>query len=133
MSHAPFVHLRVRSCYSLLESTVRLPALLERCRVARMPAVAIADRANLFGALEFSEAAAKAGIQPIIGCLLPIAHHEPARGNGRPVAPALLPVLVQNPEGYRSLLKLLSRTYLGGTAGRTPSCSSTTLPTTAGG
>jgi DNA polymerase III subunit alpha len=120
LSHAPFVHLRVRSCYSLLESTVRLPGLLGRCQQERMPAVAITDRANLFGALEFSESAAKAGIQPIIGCLLPIVHHEPGRGNGRPAAPALLPVLVQSPNGYRNLLKLLSIAYLGGEAGAAP-------------
>jgi DNA polymerase III subunit alpha len=117
LSHAPFVHLRVRSCYSLLESTVRQGALLERCQRERMPAVAVADRANLFGALEFSESAAKAGIQPIIGCLLPIAGHEPGRGNGRPATPSLLPVLVQNQGGYRNLLKLLSRAYLEGEVG----------------
>ena len=120
MSHAPFVHLRVRSCYSLLESTVRQGELLERCQRERMPAVTIADRANLFGALEFSESAAKAGIQPIIGCLLPIAGHEPGRGNGRPAAPSLLPVLVQNYDGYRNLLKLLSRAYLEGEVGGAP-------------
>ncbi|MGH6896637.1 MAG: PHP domain-containing protein, partial [Geminicoccaceae bacterium] len=120
MSHAPFVHLRVRSCHSLLESTVRLPELLARCQLERMPAVAIADRANLFGALEFSESAAKAGIQPIVGCLLPIAHYEPARGNGRPAAPSLLPVLVQNHDGYRNLLRLLSLAYLGGEVGTAP-------------
>ncbi|MGH6906137.1 MAG: DNA polymerase III subunit alpha, partial [Geminicoccaceae bacterium] len=120
MSHAAFVHLRVRSCHSLLESTVRLPELLGRCQRERMPAVAIADRANLFGALEFSESAAKAGIQPIVGCLLPIAQHEPARGNGRPPAPSLLPVLVQNQDGYRNLLKLLSLAYLGGEVGAAP-------------
>ena len=113
MSHAAFVHLRVRSCYSLLESTVRIPELLEQVQRARMPAVAIADRANLFAALQFSEGAAKAGIQPIVGCLLPIAGDEQARGNGRPAPPSWLPVFVQNREGYGNLLKLLSRVSLG--------------------
>src|SRR5918995_3908517 len=107
LSHAAFVHLRVRSCYSLLESTVRLPELLERAARERMPALAVADRANLFAALEFSEAAVKAGIQPIVGCLLPIAGDDQARGNGRPGPPSWLPVLVQNGGGYRNLLKLL--------------------------
>src|SRR5918994_572452 len=120
LSHAAFVHLRVRSCYSLLDSTVRLPEVLERAARERMPAVAIADRANLFAALEFSEAAVKGGVQPIVGCLLPIAGDDQARGNGRPPPPSWLPVLVQNQVGYRNLLKLLSRAYLGGEAGAAP-------------
>jgi DNA polymerase-3 subunit alpha len=120
LSHAAFVHLRVRSCYSLLDSTVRLPELLERVARERMPAVAIADRANLFAALQFSESAAKAGVQPIIGCLLPIAGDDQTRANGRPPAPAWLPLLVQNRDGYRNLLKLLSRAYLDGEAGGAP-------------
>ena len=120
LSHAAFVHLRVRSCYSLLDSTVRLSELLERVARERMPAVAIADRANLFAALEFSEAAVKAGVQPIVGCLLPIAVDDQARGNGRPPAASGLPILVQNQDGYRNLLKLLSRAYLDGEAGAAP-------------
>jgi len=120
MSHAGFVHLRVRSCYSLLESAVRLPDLFACCARERMPAVAITDRANLFGALEFSQAAAKAGIQPIVGCLLPVRSDDPGAGNGRAPAPAWLPVVVQNEQGYRHLLKLLSRAHLGeGAAGAT--------------
>src|SRR5690606_13763071 len=63
---------------------------------------------------------AKAGIQPIVGCLLPIADGDQARGNGRPPPPAWLPVLVQNQDGYRNLLKLLSNAYLGGDGGTAP-------------
>jgi DNA polymerase-3 subunit alpha len=113
VSHATFVHLRVRSCYSLLESAVRLPGLLQRCQRERMPAVGVCDRANLFGALEFSQGAAKMGVQPVIGCLLPIRSDEPAGPNGRGLPPAHLPVLAQNEAGYRNLLRLLSRAYLG--------------------
>ena len=120
MRHAPFVHLRVRSCYSLLESTVRLEELLQRCRADAMPAVGIADRANLFDALTISQEAAKAGVQPLVGCLLPLQSADPASANGRPAPPALLPVLVQNETGYQNLLKLLSRAYLGGEAGGAP-------------
>ena len=119
MPHAPFVHLRVRSCYSLLESTVRLDRLLERCRRDQTPAVAITDRANLFCALEFSQSAAKAGVQPIIGCLLPVASGD-GRGNGRAPAPALLPVLAQSEAGYGNLLRLLSRAHLQGDPGAVP-------------
>jgi DNA polymerase-3 subunit alpha len=114
LSHAAFIHLRVRSCFSLLESTVRLEALLERCRQDTMPAVGIIDRANLFDALRASQYAAKAGVQPLVGCLLPLKGPEPTGANGRPPVPAWLPVLVQDEAGYQNLLKLLSRAYLGG-------------------
>jgi DNA polymerase-3 subunit alpha len=120
MPHAPFVHLRVRSCYSLLESTVRLEGLLQRCRQDLMPAVGITDRASLFDALQASQYAAKAGVQPLVGCLLPLRSDEPQNANGRPPLPALLPVLVQNETGYQNLLKLLSGAYLGGEAGAPP-------------
>ncbi|HEX6142254.1 MAG TPA: DNA polymerase III subunit alpha [Geminicoccaceae bacterium] len=111
MSHAPFVHLRVRSCFSLLESAVRPGRLLARCRDAGMPAVAVTDRANLFAALEVGESAIKAGIQPIVGCLLPVRIDDEPR-NGRPAPPPLLPLLVKDAAGYANLLKLLTRAYL---------------------
>jgi DNA polymerase III subunit alpha len=113
LPHAPFVHLRVRSSYSLLESTVRLEELLQRCRGDTMPAVGITDRANLFDALAIGQAAAKAGVQALFGCLLPLPTDEQAGANGRPAAPAWLPVLVQNQAGYQNLSKLLSQAYLG--------------------
>ena len=117
MGHAPFVHLRVHSSYSLLESTVRLEALLQRCRADAMPAVGITDRANLFDALAIGQEAAKAGVQALVGCLLPLPAADPASANGRPAAPAWLPVLVQSQAGYQNLLRLLSRAYLGGEGG----------------
>jgi DNA polymerase-3 subunit alpha len=99
---------------------VRLPALLERCLAERMPAVAIVDRANLFDALTFSQSAAKAGVQPVVGCLLPVRTDEQPGPNGRAASPAWLPVLVQNAAGYRNLLRLLGTAYLGGEARAAP-------------
>ncbi len=69
---AEFVHLRVHSAYSLAEGAVRIPELIALCREHNLPAVAVTDTANLFGALEFALAGAKGGIQPIIGCQLDI-------------------------------------------------------------
>ena len=66
-----FVHLKTKTIYSLLEGTIFPKALAERCCEYKMPAVGIADRANLYGALEFSEVLSSNGIQPIIGCQLP--------------------------------------------------------------
>ena len=69
-----FIHLRLHSIYSLLEGAMSVKALPGLCAGQAMPAVAITDRNNLFGALEFSETAAKAGVQPIIGCQLDLAY-----------------------------------------------------------
>ena len=76
MAHADFVHLRVHSAYSLAEGAIHVKDLVTLCRDARMPAVAVTDTNNLFGALEFSSACAAAGVQPIIGCQLSIARQE---------------------------------------------------------
>ena len=70
MPHAEFVHLRTHSAYSLSEGALHVKDLVKLCQAGRMPAVAVTDTSNLFGALEFSEAAVKAGVQPIMGLLL---------------------------------------------------------------
>ena len=78
-----FIHLRLHSAYSLLEGAIPVKALPKLCAEAGMPAVALTDTGNLFAALEFSETMAKAGIQPIIGCQLALAHAAPAHPGDR--------------------------------------------------
>ena len=86
------------------------------CQVSKMPAVAVTDTNNLFGALEFSLTAADTGLQPIIGCQIAINREGPGEPQpGRTVtyaSPDQVVVLVQDDEGYRNLLKLLSIAYL---------------------
>ncbi|MFP4269752.1 MAG: DNA polymerase III subunit alpha, partial [Alphaproteobacteria bacterium] len=114
MSEPVFVHLRVRTAWSLLASTVRPDRLLAACRDAGMPAVAMTDDTALFGAFDFGQKAKAQGIQPIVGCLLPV---EIARSErGEPIVGALT-LLCQNAAGYGSLLKLLSAAYLEGEVG----------------
>jgi DNA polymerase-3 subunit alpha len=123
MSHADFVHLRVHSAYSLSEGAIKIKQLIGLCRAQRMPAVAIADTGNLFGALEFALAAKDAGVQPIVGCQLAIAREEESGAPNRPVAkpkPDQLVLLVQDETGYRNLLKLVSRAYLDSAPGDAP-------------
>ena len=79
-----FVHLRVHSAYSLSEGAIKLEKLPALATKAGMPAVALTDTNNLFGALEFSTACVKAGVQPILGIELALAV-DPA---GLEVAPA---------------------------------------------
>ena len=73
----PFVHLRVRSPYSLLEGAIRIPKMVDACQAYGMPAIALTDTNNLFGALEFSEKMAGAGIQPIVGITLSVRVSDP--------------------------------------------------------
>ena len=106
-----FVHLRVRSAYSLLEGAIKADAIGTLAQAAGMPAVALTDRANLFGALEFSVATKEAGVQPIIGCALPVT----GIGEGSAERWAKTPTLVflaQNELGYRNLTELSSAAFL---------------------
>ena len=84
-----------------------------------MPAVAVTDNANLFGAMEFGAAAKKAGVQPIVGALLPHGRRRTAtaRPSCRPAAAEHLVVLVKDATGYANLLRLLSGAYLGAEPG----------------
>ena len=111
MRHADFVHLRVHSAYSLSEGAVRVEDLASLCKQSRMPAVAVTDSGNLFGAMEFAVHAARAGIQPIVGTLLAVgaAPRQRARREDEP-APLLL--LAQNEAGYRNLLELVTASFL---------------------
>jgi len=116
MSHAGFVHLRVHSAYSLSEGAIRIKELADMCKVSKMPAVAVTDSNNMFGALEFSQTAVSYGIQPIIGCQLSIereggAAPQPGRIS-QAQAPDQVVALVQDDQGYRNLLKLLSVAYM---------------------
>jgi DNA polymerase III subunit alpha len=107
MPHADFVHLRVHSAYSLSEGAIRVDQIAALAREARMPAVAITDTANLFGALEFSQYCMGKGVQPIIGCQISIA---------RPEKPGLAPdpivLLAQMPDGLANLQMLSSAGFL---------------------
>jgi DNA polymerase-3 subunit alpha len=112
MSNDPrFIHLRVHTEYSLLEGAIRVKKLPGMCQDARMPAVAITDTNNMFAALEFSEYAAGAGVQPIIGCQVDVTYEQVGPGE-KPRPPAPIVLLAQNERGYENLMKLNSCLYL---------------------
>lgn len=131
MSAPGFIHLRVHSAFSLSEGAIHIKRMVDLCRTNRMPAVAITDSGNLFGALEFSETMAGAGIQPIIGCVLALGGDKqeaaaaaicgPDRRSDE--SPAGLLLLAQNDAGYANLLKLSSASYLETDPGETPQVS----------
>jgi DNA polymerase-3 subunit alpha len=124
MPHADFIHLRVHSAYSLSEGAIRIKELVKLCAKRKMPAVAVTDTGNLFGALEFSIAAADAGVQPILGTVLGVRRVGPAPA-GRPNArlasqPDQLVLLVQSETGYANVMKLVSKAYMESEPGAPP-------------
>ena len=124
MAGPGFIHLRVHSAYSLLEGALPLAKAVALAAADLQPALGIADTGNLFGALEFSEKAAGAGLQPIIGCQLAVEfgdeEHDPRRRPGFVVARPSLVLIAQTQEGYQNLARLVSRAYLGTDAGEAP-------------
>ena len=111
-----FVHLRVHSAYSLLEGALTIPKLVELARADGAPALALTDTNNLFGALEFSEAMAKTGIQPLIGCTLNLTfgtEQSPAKGMEPrgPTVDGRAALLAKEETGYRNLMRLSSHAY----------------------
>ena len=106
-----FVHLRVRSAYSLLEGAIKAEKIGLLAAEASMPAVALTDRANLFGALEFSVTTKDAGVQPIIGCALPVTGIGEAPAERWAKTPTIV-LLAQNERGYANLSELSSATFL---------------------
>lgn len=114
MSHsmAQFVHLHTHSAYSLAEGAIRTKEMVELCAADKMPAVAITDTNNMFGALEFSMAATAKGVQPIHGCQVNV-------GEGQ----QQVVLLVQTEAGYKNLSKIISDAYMGGDVSKSVSSS----------
>jgi len=108
---AQFIHLRVRSAYSLLEGAIKAGKVATLAADAGMPAVGVADRANLFGALEFSEAAKGAGVQPIVACALPVTGIGGKITDRWARVPTVV-LLVQNEAGWLNLCSLSSSAFL---------------------
>ncbi len=108
MPHADFVHLRVHSAFSLSEGAIKPDKIAALARDDAMPAVAITDTSNMFGALEFSQYCTGAGVQPIIGCQLGL------KREGHNLPPDHVVLLAQNEAGYANLQRLSSASFLDG-------------------
>ncbi len=108
-----FIHLRTHTEHSLLEGAVPVKKLIGLCTAQAMPAVAVTDTNNMFAALEFSVTAMGAGVQPIVGCQISIAH-DPAQPGEKPRLPAPIVLLAQTEQGYMNLMRLNTRLYIDG-------------------
>src|SRR3989440_8000172 len=123
MADPGFVHLHVHSSYSLLEGALTIARLAELAKADRQPALALTDTDNMFGALEFSEKMADAGVQPIIGTALAIDFGDTeagARGTGPAVARPRPVLLAARGEGDRHLMRPSSRAFPGTPSGEPP-------------
>jgi len=115
MARDSFVHLHLHTEYSLLDGAIRMKELMKKATELGMPAVAITDHGNLFGAIEFYQEATRAGVKPIIGCeayVAPGSHKD--RPSSRRDAAYHFTLLAENERGYRNLVKLVSAAHLDG-------------------
>jgi DNA polymerase-3 subunit alpha len=103
-----FIHLRVHSEYSLVDSVIRLPALVAATADQQMPAIALTDQSNLFGYVKFYKACLAAGIKPVIGADLNV------ETSGTRLGYAPLVCICRNQQGYNNLKKLVTRSYVEG-------------------
>ena len=111
---ARFIHLHVHSSYSLLEGAMTIPVLCKLALADRQPALALTDTNNLFGALEFSEKLAEAGIQPLVGVQISLDCEDIAPDPRRVLNvtyPSLV-LLATSEVGYGNLLALISAAYM---------------------
>ncbi len=108
-----FVHLHTHSSYSLLEGAMSFGKLADFAKADSQPALALTDTGNLFGALEFSEKMAGAGIQPIVGCSLALDLADlPGPRGGVPARKPRLVLLAAREAGWRNLMTLVSRAFM---------------------
>ena len=108
-----FAHLKIHTQYSICEGALRTSELAKYCKANHIKAVGLCDSNNLCGALEFSEAIAKSKTQPIIGTQINISYKNHI---------GKIPLFAKNLEGYKNLIKLSSKSFLGIKDNELPHC-----------
>ncbi len=118
MLDRPFVHLHCHSHYSLLDGASKIPALVKCAKTLGMPALALTDHGNLYGAVEFLREAKAADLKPIVGLeayVAPVRRTDRTTGGGSGQEYAFhLTLLARNGEGVRNLMRLSSPSFLEG-------------------
>lgn len=113
MSERPFVHLHCHTDYSLLDGACDIKKLIDVVKRQDMPAIAMTDHGNLFGAVEFYSEALKEGVHPVIGCEVYVSQqgHKTRSDTDRYNH---LVLLCESQEGYKNLIELVSTGFLEG-------------------
>src|SRR5579872_3404708 len=114
MANSQFVHLHLHTDYSLLDGACDIPKVMDRAAELKMPAVALTDHGNMFGAVKFYDAAVKRGVKPIIGCEVYVAPTSRFDRSPETDRPNHLVLLCENERGYRNLVKLASSAFIEG-------------------
>jgi len=112
MSDRPFVHLHNHTDYSLLDGACEIGQMMQIAVRQKMPAIAMTDHGNLFGAVEFYNKAKEHGVQPVIGCEVYVSKKDHKDKSDTRYNHLVL--LCENQEGYRNLIKLVSTGFLDG-------------------
>lgn len=111
-----YISLKNHTTYSLCKGAIKIPDLIAKAKSVKMPALGIMDSQNLFGALEFSSACKKAGIQPILGCEILVDYNISDNKNISNLDfeknLCKTPLIATNEEGYKNLMYLVSKSYL---------------------
>jgi len=113
VSDAPFIHLHCHTDYSMLDGACDIPTLMDTAARMEMPAIAMSDHGNLFGAVEFYNTAKSKGVNPIIGCEVYV---TPGKLTDRKEGDGYnhLVLLAETQEGYKNLINLVSTAYTEG-------------------
>ena len=111
MSAAPYVPLRLFSCFTMLEGAMEPKAIAKQAKRLDFPAAAVTDRNGLYGVMPFSDACLDEGVQPLVGTLLGVA--RPGTPEGKPPLIDWLPLYAQDEQGYTNLCALVSEAHLG--------------------
>lgn len=111
--HSEYIPLHLHTEYSLLDGSIKIDELIELAAAFRMPALAITDHGNLFGAIEFYKKVSKAGLKPIIGCEVYVTPNS-RFDKKEPLSPFHLILLAKDNEGYRNLSSLITKAYTEG-------------------
>ena len=109
-----FTHLHVHTEYSLLDGVSRIPKLVGQAREMRMDALAITDHGSLYGLVEFYSQCLEAGIKPILGCEVYVAHASRHDKGPSERSPFHLTVLAKDNRGYQNLMRLVTQAHLEG-------------------
>ncbi|HSR69778.1 MAG TPA: DNA polymerase III subunit alpha, partial [Acidobacteriota bacterium] len=112
--NAKFTHLHLHSHFSLLDGANKLEKVVGKAVDMGMPALALTDHGNLFGAVQFHDICNKRGIKPIIGCEVYVAQGSRKERSGRSAGANHLVLLAKDAAGYHNLVKLVSSGYLEG-------------------